>query len=203
MMLTKVQVGIDEVGRGVLAGPLVVGACALLVDPDHFLRALLTDLRLKKLRDSKKHPPKQREVIFTYLEQKPGIIWAVGEVEAAEVDYFGLSSALKLAAERALAGLKKQGYLPAKILADAGLYHPFEASIPTERIIRGDEQILEITLASIMAKVWRDRQMSGLAEHYPDYGFAEHVGYGTRRHYEALRSKGITKEHRQSFLKNL
>jgi ribonuclease HII len=191
-------VGLDEVGRGSLAGPLVVGAATLIGSDPELPIQLLGLLAIPKIRDSKKLSIKQREIAYTYLESR--LIWGVGEVEASEIDYFGLAAALRLASERALASLKKRGYLPERILADAGLFHPFEATIPTERFVKGDENIIEITLASIMAKVWRDRMMYALAKTYPEYGFMTNVGYGTAEHRAALKVRGLSPEHRRSFI---
>ena len=200
MVLTPLTIGLDEVGRGALAGPLVVGAVSLEgVERTQFVADLLRECGLRRLRDSKQLSALQRQLLFSYLENR--IVWAVGEAGAAEIDHFRLTAAVSLAAERAMASLKKRGYRPVRVLADAGLFHPFERTVPTERFVRGDENILEITLASIMAKVWRDRLLRELAPSYPDYGFETNVGYGTPRHLAALGRYGMTAEHRRLFLR--
>ena len=189
----------DEVGRGALAGPLTVGVASLYGLPANWLAELLNTIRIPTLRDSKKLSRPQRERAFSYLENR--LLWSMGEVEASEIDFFGLRPATDLAAERALAGLKKHGFLPTHILADAGLHHPFERTIPTEHFIKGDEKIAEITLASIMAKVTRDRQMITFGHEFIGYGFERNVGYGTPQHLTAIRERGVTLQHRLSFLK--
>jgi ribonuclease HII len=191
MKLTPVTVGIDEVGRGALAGPLFVGAAAIL-DPTVIER-------LPVVRDSKALSKKQREAVVTALQQEPGVVIGIGEVEAGEIDFFGLPAALRLASERALAALKRQGFWPEKILADAGLHHPFEDRVPTEHFIKGDTKIPEIMLAAIVAKVARDRHMAGLAAEYPEYRWEMNAGYGTRQHIAVLQQEGMTDQHRSSF----
>ena len=200
-MLIPVTVGIDEVGRGALAGPLTVGVASLYGLPANWLAELLTVIRIPSLRDSKKLSRLQRDRAFSYLESR--LLWKTGEVEAFEIDYFGLSLATDLAAERALASLKKQSFLPKLILADAGLHHPFERTVSTEHFIKGDEKIPEITLASIMAKVTRDRQMSSYATVFPEFGFERNVGYGTSHHCRAIKEFGVIPLHRMSFLKSI
>jgi len=189
-------IGIDEVGRGALAGPAVVGAVES-GNLEALIPELLAAARLRQLRDSKKLTLLQREAAFTFLSDK--ILWGVGEASPREIDELGLTAALRLAAGRAMEKLAR----PERILADAGLRHPFEADIPTEWFVKGDETQLPITLASIMAKVWRDRLMVNLAATYPGYGFERHVGYGTGAHLAALRSLGPADVHRRSFIRNL
>lgn len=191
------RIGIDEVGRGALAGPAVVGAVA-----DDGLEALLPELlaaaRLRQLRDSKRLTPRQREAAFAFLEGR--LTWGVGEASAAELDRLGVTAALRLAAGRAIAAL---GLEPSAVLADAGLRHPLEATVPTEWFVKGDETVLPITLASIMAKVWRDRLMQACAADFPGYGWERNMGYGTGAHQQAIRDQGQTPLHRRSFLRNL
>lgn len=203
MKLKPITIGIDEVGRGALAGPLIVGVASLDLIDDRplFLKQLLTVIKREKLTDSKKLSPAQRQRAFTWLEDK--ILWGIGEVEPAEIDYFGLTVAVTLAAERALASLKKRGYLPKTILADAGLNHPFETSVPTTKTVKGDEKITEISLASIIAKVWRDRVMVDLSVLYPEYGWESNKGYGTKKHLQAVQEKGINFIHRRLFLRKI
>ena len=197
-MLQPVVVGMDEVGRGALAGPLFVGVATLYGLPGEWLPDLLRTIGITGLRDSKKLSRKQRERAFSYLETR--LLWGTGSVEAGEIDFFGLRPATDLAAERALASLKKMGYVPMKVLADAGLHHPFEGTVPTRHFIKGDETVPEISLASIMAKVTRDRLMTVLAERLPAYGFKTNVGYGTVQHRQAILDNGITTLHRRTFL---
>jgi len=199
--MSAITIGIDEVGRGALAGPLVVGAVSLdgVEDRMHMAQELLSVMGRAELRDSKKLTKIQREKAFFFLKNK--IIWAIGEVDPEEIDHLGLTSAVSLATERAFESLEKQGFTVSEVLADAGIVHPFEDTVPTQKIIKGDEKIMEITFASIMAKVWRDRIMQEQEIVYPDYGFAQHVGYGTFGHYRAIKSKGLTPLHRRLFVK--
>jgi ribonuclease HII len=194
--MTKTSIGIDEVGRGALAGPMVVGAVV-----DNGLHDIVPELvvimHCKNLRDSKKHTQEQRERAYDFLQSR--LIWAVGEVSAKEIDGLGLTEAAKLASGRALAQLPTAE----EIVADAGLRHPHEAAIPTQWFVKGDEHILPITLASIMAKVWRDRLMTLQANEYPQYGFQNHVGYATLEHRTAIQLHGPTELHRRSFLRNI
>ena len=198
--MSSITIGVDEVGRGALAGCLVVGAVSLdaVEDRMHMAGDLLAAMGRSELRDSKKLTRIQREKAFFFLKNK--IIWSVGEVTPAEIDRLGLTAAVSLATERALESLEKQGYTVTSVLADAGINHPFEDTIPTQKIVKGDEKIMEITLASIMAKVWRDRIMLELDAEHPNYGFAQHVGYGTPAHYKAIQQKGLTPLHRRLFV---
>jgi ribonuclease HII len=193
-------VGIDEVGRGALAGPVVVGAVSLLgIYSPQLIAALLQDGSIKRLKDSKKLTAAQRERIFVFLESR--IAWSVGSAEPGEIDRLGLTKAIWLAAERAFKALEGRGVVIAEVTADAGLRHPYEELVPSTMTIRGDESILEIMLASIMAKVWRDRYMRELDVVLPGYGFLQHVGYGTKIHQEAIKELGASPEHRQLFLR--
>jgi ribonuclease HII len=191
--------GIDEVGRGALAGPAAVGAvCLAGADPEALVRDLLAQARLSRLADSKKLTRRQRERAYAYLEGR--ILWAVGRAEAAEIDQLGISPALRLAAGRALDGLRGRGAAISGVEADASLFHPYEEELPTNRTVKGDETILEITFASIMAKVWRDRLMAELATAFPGYGWERNAGYGTPEHLAAIRLAGKSFPHRESFL---
>jgi ribonuclease HII len=193
----NIQFGIDEVGRGALAGPVVVGIVGLDADSDT-IATLLDVLGRKRLIDSKMMPARLRKTAFEWLE--PRIIWAVGESSPAEIDEIGLSKAVTLAAGRAIDGV---GCDICSIRADAGLRHPYEYRVSTSRHVKGDELFAEISLASIMAKVWRDRIMQKYDEQHQEYDFSHNVGYGTKKHYEAIREHGILSIHRRLFLKNL
>ena len=195
--MNKLVAGIDEVGRGALAGPLLVGAVA-----DRGLEKLVPELLavmgIAAMRDSKKLTLNQRERAFAFLERK--IDWSLGEVSAGEIDELGLGSAIRIAAGRALDGLKARPFLTS-VLADASLFHSYEAELATKRFVKGDESILPISLASVMAKVVRDRRMKELAIAFPHYGWTSNVGYGTKAHFEGLRQAGETPEHRRLFLR--
>lgn len=195
----KYVIGIDEVGRGPIAGPLVVCACA--VDSSFDTLSLFPGRILK---DSKKLTEKKREVIFsklnTFIEDK-SIIYGLGEVSAEEIDTIGLSQAIINAVKLALDAVHVQGVpRDIHIYLDGSLYAPEEYT-QQETIIKGDEKIGEMALASIIAKVYRDNVMREVAKEYPLYGFENHVGYGTATHYEAITKHGLTPHHRKSFLK--
>jgi ribonuclease HII len=196
-MESIVIVGADEVGRGALAGPLVVAA-ATVPETTGFAEALLHGARLPALRDSKKLTLLMRERAYVWLEKR--LPHGIGVAEASEIDQLGLRPAADLALDRALANL---GIPPTRIVLDAGLYHSREQEVTTLRFIKGDETIVEITLASIMAKVWRDRLMHVLAPTYPGYGWENNVGYGSVKHIQAIKNLGLSPQHRRSFLRTI
>ncbi|MBI5126816.1 MAG: ribonuclease HII [Candidatus Taylorbacteria bacterium] len=188
-------IGIDEVGRGPIAGPVAVGACVLLVPR--------IALSFKNFKDSKKLSERQREEWFKriYDAEKKGLLKTkVTFVSEKIIDSKGLSYAIRSALSTSLTKLKVS---PQKshVLLDGGLKAPAQYLHQTT-IIKGDEKELAIALASIVAKVLRDRKMTQLAKKYPGYGFEVHKGYGTKNHYTALRNKGVSVVHRRSFLAN-
>ena len=194
-------IGIDEVGRGPVAGPLVICACACMEGVD-----FLSLFPKHELRDSKKLSEKHRDSIREGLEkfhQEKSIRWGIGEVSASRIDEIGLSASIKEAMSLALLSLAKDGIgAESKVLLDGSLYAP-ENYVYQETHIKGDEKFVEISLASIIAKVYRDTCMKKVGQKYPLYGFENHVGYGTKMHYEALTLYGMTPQHRKSFLKKM
>ncbi|MBR3353627.1 ribonuclease HII [Candidatus Saccharibacteria bacterium] len=182
--------GIDEVGRGPLAGPLVVGA-VILPDTEREWFA--------ELNDSKKLTAKKREALNQLIlaESATGLGW----VPAAELDKLGISEALKLATHRAVKSVQSLHALFSQIIIDGTInflsHTPLESY--TSTLIKADSKIRAVSAASIIAKVARDHYMINLADKYPDYGFNKHVGYGTRAHVEAIYKYGLTPEHRKSF----
>jgi len=124
----------------------------------------------------------------------------IGAAEPTEIDALGLTAATRLAAGRALEAFKDSDFV---IKADAGLRHPYEKTIQTEWIIKGDEKIVEIACASIVAKVFRDEIMQRYGATYPEYGFGTNVGYGTKAHKEAIQKYGRLSLHRALFLRKL
>jgi len=175
-------VGIDEVGRGPVAGPVtiaVVGGIAPKL--------------LRGIRDSKQLSEKQRDAWAKIIRAHSTFV--VVSVSAAIVDRIGIAAALRRAVER---GLAKFPQKPTLVLLDGSLYAPKEYHQRT--IIRGDESEPLIAAASIVAKVHRDRYMTRLHTQHPKYGFPEHKGYGTAAHYRAIKQYGATKQHRKSFL---
>ena len=173
--------GIDEVGRGPLAGPVVASAVIL---PETFY--------LRGLNDSKKIPEVKREWFFERIMQE-AIAVGTGIIHNDEIDEINIYQATKKAMISAVAQLPEQ---PDHLLIDA---MELDLSIPQFSLIKGDAKSISIAAASIVAKVTRDRMMKEYAKEYPQYGFEQHMGYGTRGHLEALRVYGLTPWHRRSF----
>lgn len=182
--------GVDEAGRGCLAGPVV--AAAVSIDETLIGNLAVTDLAA--VNDSKQLTAKKREVLFQLLTSHPQIRYGVGMASAAEIDQLNILRATHLAMRRALEALPQ---LPAHTLVD-GL--PVKG-LPIEHtpIVKGDSKSLLVACASIIAKVTRDHLCEELEKKYPGYGFAAHKTYGTKAHLEALRRLGPTPEHRRSF----
>lgn len=190
-------IGIDEAGRGALAGPVCVGAVLYPEDFDwREAFALITKRGEPKLRDSKKLSAQQRDVLFDYIAEHGRLKHAAAFVGSDVIDAIGIVNAANEAVALAITTL---GVSPpkVKILLDAGLRAP--GRWLQESFIRGDENVPAISLASIVAKVTRDRHMEDLAPEYAAYGFEKHKGYGTRDHVQAIRKGGLTTIHRQSF----
>jgi len=192
------RIGIDEVGRGPLAGPVVVCACAIMEGctiTEHYPK--------KKLLDSKKLSSLQRGAILEKIEKlkkENKIFFGLGEASNQRIDEVGLSQAIRESLLQALSSLHSQGVeKSSKVYLDGALHAPEEYT--QETIIKGDEKIQEISLASIYAKEYRDAVMKELAKTFPLYHFENHVGYGTKAHYEAIASYGTTPIHRKTFLR--
>ncbi|NCN94747.1 ribonuclease HII [Candidatus Wolfebacteria bacterium] len=206
---SKYIIGIDEVGRGALAGNVTVAAVLLPRKSQIPNPKLQTNSKFKilnsklKLRDSKKLTPKQREIWFEYLKNELRLPYAVASVSPKIIDKINISKAANLAAGKAFSLLIKNSGLRIKnceVFLDGGLYIQ---NLKFKIIIRGDEKIPAISLASIIAKVSRDRQMINLHKKYPKYGFEKHKGYGTKKHFKAIRKHGPSKIHRLTFLKKM
>jgi len=206
---SKYIIGIDEVGRGALAGNVTVAAVLLPRKSQIPNPKLQTNSKFKilnsklKLRDSKKLTPKQREIWFEYLKNELRLPYAVASVSPKIIDKINISKAANLAAGKAFSLLIKNSGLRIKnceVFLDGGLYIQ---NLKFKIIIRGDEKIPAISLASIIAKVSRDRQMINLHKKYPKYGFEKHKGYGTKKHFKAIRKYGPSKIHRLTFLKKM
>ena len=174
--------GVDEAGRGPLAGPVVAAAVIL---PN-------TDFPTEKLKDSKALSDKDRRSLSAVLREKSW--WSVGEASPEEIDAFNILQATLLAMKRAIEGLP---VVPAKVLVD-GLFVP-KVAISCESIVHGDATVPEIMAASILAKTYRDDLMIQWAWIYPQYGFERHKGYPTKAHREALKKWGPSPIHRKSF----
>jgi len=199
---SRFLIGIDEAGRGPLAGPVAVGAFAVKTP---------AALRLfRGVKDSKQLSPKQREEWFGRILQAAtdgDAFYAVAFARPETIDDRGLTYAIYSALNRALRRLERQVPSGApirdgRILLDGSLYAS-DRYLDQTTIIDGDAKEPIIALASICAKVLRDRRMKKLAREYPGYGFEIHKGYGTRAHYSAIRKRGLTPAHRRSFLKGI
>ena len=178
--------GLDEVGRGAWAGPVVAGAIILP-------RMTRIPRALERVRDSKLLSPRQREKLIEPIHAF-AVTCAIGEATQAEIDKFGIVPATQLAMQRALAAL---AIPPTALLIDA-LALP-DLAVPQRAIIRGDQQSLSIACASILAKVARDRMMIELDGELLGYAFGQHKGYGTAQHRAALEKLGASAAHRTSF----
>lgn len=176
--------GIDEAGRGPLAGPVVAAAVVL---PPSFAHPFLTD--------SKKLSAAQREEAFERLTRDPGVAWGVARVEAEEIDRVNILRATWMAMVAAREGLSPS---PDWTLVDGRSVPPLGDACTA--VVRGDALSLSIAAASVIAKVTRDRRMEELDRVHPSYGFARHKGYGTAAHLRALRENGPCAAHRRSFL---
>jgi ribonuclease HII len=178
-------VGVDEAGRGPLAGS-VVAACVLL--------PRRANAKLKGLTDSKQLTALQRDRYFEALHEVALAI-GVGEATPAEIDAVNILQATFLAMKRAIAQVPRADF----VLVDGNRAIP-GLEFPQRTLVKGDSLSLSIAAASVIAKVTRDRQMEALDAEFPLYGFARHKGYGTKVHYEALKAHGPTVHHRRSFL---
>jgi ribonuclease HII len=176
-----VTVGIDEVGRGCWAGPLVVGA-VILNEP------------IAGLRDSKKLTKGRREKLATEIEARAAAI-GLGWSQPNEIDELGLTAAITLATKRALERIAMEYD---RIIIDGNLNY-LQGNPKARAVIKADDSVPAVSAASIIAKVARDKYMSEIAGSYPDYGFTRHVGYGTALHLERLKLHGASDLHRRSF----
>lgn len=174
--------GVDEAGRGPLAGP--VSAAAVILDPARPIEGLA---------DSKKLSEKKRDLLAPIIRER-ALAWSVAYAEVEEIDNLNILQATLLAMRRAVLALSIQ---PQHVLVD-GLYCP-QTGIPSEAIVKGDSKVAAISAASILAKTARDDLMLQLHTQYPQYGFDGHKGYPTAAHLEALKKHGVSKVHRRSF----
>jgi ribonuclease HII len=174
--------GVDEVGRGPLAGPVV--AAAVILDPSRPIRGL---------RDSKLLTPQRREVLAEQI-RACALAWALGRAEVEEIDSINILRASLLAMQRAVSALPRA---PEVVLVD-GNQCP-RLACPVQSVVKGDSLVAAISAASILAKVSRDREMVELDARYPGYGLAQHKGYASRAHLAALEALGASPLHRRSY----
>lgn len=174
--------GVDEVGRGPLVGDVVTAA--VILDPANPIAGLT---------DSKKLNDKKRDFLFAEIKEK-ALSFAIGRASPEEIDELNILHATMLAMQRAIENLTVQ---PEFVFID-GNRCP-ELKMPSEAVVKGDLRVAEISAASILAKVTRDREMIELDKRYPEYGFAKHKGYPTKAHFAALEKLGVIPEYRKSF----
>ena len=174
--------GVDEAGRGPLAGPVVAGA--VILDPENPIAGLKDSKRLTALR---------RDALYAEIQEK-ALAWAVGCAEVEEIDRINILQATMLAMQRAVAAL-----VPSAEHALIDGNRCPDLACPAQAIVKGDSRVAAISAASIMAKVTRDREMLSLDVRYPGYGFAQHKGYPSKAHIQALENLGVSPVHRCSY----
>jgi ribonuclease HII len=174
--------GVDEVGRGPLAGPVV--AAAVMLDPER---------PIEGLKDSKQLSQKRRETLAVQIRER-ALAWSLGRAEVEEIDRINILQASLLAMQRAVAGL---GLLPELVLVDGN--HCPSVDCRVRAVVKGDTLVAAISAASILAKVSRDQEMVTLDGLYPGYGLAGHKGYPSKRHLDALQRLGVSPVHRRSY----
>lgn len=179
----RLEAGVDEVGRGCLAGPVV--AAAVILPPD---------CSISGLHDSKKLSPRRRNELAEKIKEE-AIAYSIAEVSSEQIDRVNILNATFLAMEQAITKLAPQ---PEYLLIDGNRFRS-HLSIPFTTLVGGDDQVASIAAASILAKTYRDALMMELAIRYPEYDWASNMGYGTPKHLEAIRAHGITPYHRRSF----
>ena len=205
--------GLDESGRGPLAGPVVAGAVALNFKFKnlslHILPSEMKEreqkskpqLKIQNLRDSKKLNQEEREWFYRILTNHPDIWWGVGRVSEKLIDKINIKNSAELAMEKALLNLEKKMEKKANFLIIDG-NHLNNSKLKTKKhklVVKGDEKVLSCAIASIIAKVWRDRIMQKYHQKYPKYGFNKHKGYPTKTHIKMLQRYGKCVIHRDTF----
>ncbi|MFZ5932628.1 MAG: ribonuclease HII [Patescibacteria group bacterium] len=198
----RIVAGVDEVGRGCFAGPVVAG-CVV------FPKNIQIPPRVS-INDSKKLTPRQREKSGVWIKEN-SLAWGIGESPASLINRVGMAKATKRAFRKAITGTRRRLGQPIDYLLADAFFVPFVPGLPAKRkgrqkaIIDGDEKSLTIAAASIIAKVYRDKIMLSLSRQskYKSYGWGRNKGYGTKEHQRAIKKYGITRYHRKVFVKNL
>ena len=183
----KFVCGVDEAGRGPLAGPVCAAAVILPIDAE-----------IEGLNDSKKLSEKKREELFPLITEK-AIGYSIAYASVEEIEEHNILNATYLAMNRAIEGLK----VPADFALIDGNRVPLDIKIPCQTVVKGDSKSMSVAAASILAKVTRDRLMLEIDEEYPQYNFKKHKGYGTKEHTDLILKHGVSPVHRPSFLKKL
>ena len=186
----RFEIGCDEAGRGPWAGPIVAAACKLTAAEIIYLSNL-------GLKDSKTLSAKKRQSFFEQIKNK--ICWSVGVVSANEIDLLGLQKANVLAYERAINNLKLESEQVINCDYVGAFHNYWTLNNKVLTHIKGESKFVSIATASVVAKVWRDNYMKELGEKNPEYGFADHAGYGTESHMNAIKKFGVLSCHRKSF----
>ena len=196
----KFVVGLDEAGRGPLAGPVV--AAEVMIKPKTKIQKLKKEIKIKNLKDSKKLSAKKREEIYKILRKSKLIEWGIGIVSEKTIDKINIKNAAELAMERALKNLERKIKKKADFIIIDGnhLNSKYLKSKNYKLIVKADERICSCALASILAKVKRDKIMEKYAKKFPKYKFEIHKGYPTKEHLKVLKKYGPCKIHRRSFL---
>ena len=210
----KVVIGLDEVGRGAGAGPVVACAVTILIpkikNQKLKIKKIIQNLQLlTEIKDSKKLSAKQREEFYQLINQNSNIKWGIGKVSAKVIDEINILEATKLAMKKAIKNLSPIFYDRRKwgmgefLILDGNF--KIDLPNPQKSIVKADERVFSCALASIIAKVTRDRIMKRYHQQYPQYGFDKHKGYLTKYHCQMLKKYGCCPIHRQSFqpIKNL
>ena len=194
----KIIIGLDEVGRGPLSGP--VTTAAVIINSKFQIKNKNFKEILKNARDSKKLSEKQREKIFKLIQKCPDIKFTISSVGPKTIDKINISEATKKAMKNCLNKIfPKRNLKKILILIDGNRILDKNLKIPQKTIVKGDNKIFSIALASIIAKVTRDRKMEKLSLQYPKYYFHQHKGYGTKLHKKLIKKYGPCKIHRQSY----
>jgi len=192
----KMVVGIDESGRGPLAGPVIT--CAFCFGKhDRSLTSVEDKLRRIAIKDSKKLTPKKRQEIYEALKKNPNIEWGIGRVSEKVIDRVNILEATKLAMKRAVKNLEKKCSNADFLLIDGNF--GINMDIAQKSIVKADEKVFSCVAAGIIVKVTRDRMMLRYHKKYPEYGFDRHKGYPTKLHREIIKQCGFCKIHRKSF----
>lgn len=179
--------GVDEAGRGPLAGPVFAAAVILPIDCE-----------IEGLNDSKKLSEKKRELLFDVIKEK-AIAYSIASASVDEIEQFNILKATFLAMNRAISGLN----VKADFAIIDGNRVPDNIAVNCEVLVKGDSKSMSVAAASVLAKVSRDRLLIEYDEKFPEYNFKKHKGYGTKEHYEAIAKHGICEVHRKSFLKGV
>ena len=193
----KRVVGLDEAGRGPLAGPVVAAAVTIK-------KFSIFNFQFSRIKDSKKLTPNQREKFYKIITNSPDLEWGIGRVSEKVIDKINILQATKMAMKKAIENLNlklKSHNSKADFLIIDGNFK-LDLPIAQKSIIKGDERVFSCGAASIIAKVWRDRIMKRYHQKYPQYGFGQHKGYPTKEHYKKIKKYGPCKIHRKSFKLN-